>query len=89
VQVLKGLRATIKASNALAALIEVWPRGLEMAGASADELVRLCSAHGMRPHLVEPGGALCEIEWGHVLSLSRAAEQKPDDIGYFNILAVK
>lgn len=67
---LRGMRRILAANPQVIILMEIWPRGLERAGASAEAVVRLCEDYGLALHLfdVKQPGAVVRVELADLLA---------------------
>ncbi len=65
VEVLKGADGILKHAESIHLFLEVWPKGLEEAGTSVQELTELCKQHNLQP-LDE---ACKTVSWGHVTGI--------------------
>jgi FkbM family methyltransferase len=89
VQVLRGLTNTIKSSEKVVLLSEVWPSGMTAAGSSVEEFASLCQSLGFAPHALLQTGQTRKIEWNEVLQFAGSVEKYCSEEGYFNIIGTK
>jgi len=86
--VLKALQALILANRRhLVMVVEFWPFGLRLAGASADELLDLLAAFNMSIHIIDHlGRATVPVRCGCLRQWVRDTEADPGNEGFMNLL---
>ncbi|MFP4445128.1 MAG: FkbM family methyltransferase [Desulfosudaceae bacterium] len=86
--VLKGLQALIRANRKhLVMVVEFWPFGLRLAGASADELLDLLAALEMAIYIIDHlGRAMVPMNCDCLRQWVRDTEADPGNEGFMNLL---
>lgn len=81
---LRGMRALLARSPRVTLLTEVWPRGLRLAGGSAEEYVASLRELGFALYELREDGSTVPADLARLLS-----EQTPENDGFVNLLCRK